>query len=244
MSAEEPTADGARGEEPLAPRTRICRICSVEINAASARCPYCGSRQFKHQPILGWRGALLCMLVAALAVFITRTIIDAENSHTKFVPYLSSNLAALVPSTYENLVLTAQHGTATAGFADPGNAANSERIVATLSARGTPHARMVALERTLRTEAGVVRGPLYRVTFPGGLVAYEVGHTKDRVDYATFAFDSCGGAVHVMVTISASRQSTLDALSLVLPQNAQPRCDGPAFSNINRADTSVPLAPR
>ena len=243
MTLEEPPEDGAPTEEPPPPRTRVCRICSVEINAASARCPYCGARQFKHQPILGWRGALVCLIAVAAAVFITRTIIEGGGP-TTFEPYLSSNRAALLPPGFTNLDGTAQHGTATAQFANQGNAADTERIVAALGASGTPHSRMAALETTLSRTPGVVRGALFRVVFPGGLVAYEVPYADDHIAYAAFAFDACGGKIGVTVTLSASRESTLNALSLVLPQNAQPRCDGPAFSNVDRADTSVPLAPR
>ncbi|HEX4035954.1 MAG TPA: hypothetical protein VHX66_16045 [Solirubrobacteraceae bacterium] len=242
MSVEELTQDGADAEEQPPPRTRVCRICSVEINAASARCPYCGARQFKHQPILGWRGALVCLIVAAAAVFVTRAV--EGSGRTTFAPYLGANLALLLPPGYETLNATSQHGTAAASFAQAGNVSNSELVVATVAASGTPHSRMEGLERTLAHTPGVVRGALFRVVFPGGLVAYEVPYTEDRVDYAVFAFDACGGAIGVRVTISATRASTLDALSLVLPQNAQPRCDGPAFSNRDRGDTSVPLAPR
>jgi RNA polymerase subunit RPABC4/transcription elongation factor Spt4 len=243
VTVEERGEERAPSEERPPPRTRICRICSVEINAASARCPYCGARQFKHQPILGWRGALVCLIVAAAAVLVTRAIVGA-GGRTTLEPYLSSNLAALLPPGYANLDRTAQHGTATAEFAPPGNPADSERIVAALGMSGTPRSRMQALETRLSRTPGVVRGALFRVVFPGGLVAYEVPYTQNHVAYASFAFDACGGTIGVTVTISASRESTLNALSLVLPQNAQPRCDGPAFSNVDRADVSVPLAPR
>ena len=49
LAPRDVTRDGARGVsvEELArargPRTRRCRRCDVEINAASARCPYCGA---------------------------------------------------------------------------------------------------------------------------------------------------------------------------------------------------------
>ena len=59
------------------PRTRPCRRCAVEINAASARCPFCGARQFKRQPILGWWGALVCLILVAAAVVVTRQIVIA-----------------------------------------------------------------------------------------------------------------------------------------------------------------------
>jgi RNA polymerase subunit RPABC4/transcription elongation factor Spt4 len=242
MSAEEESTEDGAGTEEQPPRTRVCRVCSVEINAASARCPYCGARQFKHQPILGWRGAIVCLVVAAVAVLATRAL--EGGGRTTFAPFLGSNLALLLPRGYEDLNATAQHGTAAASFADPGNAANSEAVVATVGESGTPRSRMERLERTLASTPGAVRGSLFRVVFPGGLVAYEVPYTEDHVDYAVFAFDACGGAIGVRVTISASGAASLDALSLVLPQNAQPRCDGPAFSNVDRADTSVPLAPR
>lgn len=242
MSVEELAQGEAGAEEQLAPRTRVCRICSVEINAASARCPYCGARQFKHQPILGWRGVLICLIVAAAAVLVTRGVEGSRR--TTFAPYLGANLALLLPPGYQTLNATSQHGTAAASFADAGNASNSELVVAAVGESGTPRSRMEVLERTLAHTPGVVRGSLFRVVFPGGMVAYEVPYTENHVAFAVFAFNACSGAIGVRVTLSASRTSTLDAMSLVLPQNAQPRCDGPAFSNRDRGDTSVPLAPR
>jgi RNA polymerase subunit RPABC4/transcription elongation factor Spt4 len=242
VSEEQPDED-AEAAEPPPTRTRICRTCSVEINAASARCPYCGARQFKHQPILGWRGAIVCLVLVAAAVFVTRLVVEG-NGRTTYAPFLGANLALLLPPGYQTLNATAQHGTAAASFVNPGNAADTEQVVATLHASGTPHSRMLALEQRLGRTPGVVRGSLFRVVFPGGMVAYEVPYTQDRVPYAQFDFDACDGAIGVRVTLSASKESTLNELSLVLPQNAQPRCDGPAFSNVDRADTSVPLAPR
>ena len=119
MSSEEQTIE--------APGTRRCRICSVEINKASARCPYCGARQHKHQPIIGARGLLVCLVAVAVAVFVTRAVVDASNSGLRYVPYRSADLAALVPSGYRDLLLTGPHGTAIAGWGDPGRPGRRRR---------------------------------------------------------------------------------------------------------------------
>ena len=94
------------------PRTRHCRRCDVEINAASARCPYCGARQYRRQPILGWRGALVCLVAVAAAVIITRQIVETHHSPASYSYYRSSDLALLVPEGYQQPVprRPARHG--------------------------------------------------------------------------------------------------------------------------------------
>ncbi len=226
-----------------APPTRICRTCSVEINAASARCPYCGAHQFKHQPILGWRGLLFCLVAVAVAVLVTRIVIDASNSGLRYVPYRSQDLVALVPSGYGDLLLAAPHGSAIAAFADPSELSDSETIEASMPAGGTPHSRILALAAALAQTAGVAEstvGPVADV-LPGGQVAWEVLYTRAGADWAVFAFDACSQTIGVTLTLSAASVGVLDELELVLPQSAQPICDGPDFSKRDRADTSVPL---
>src|ERR1700691_4298171 len=100
MSIEELTEP----QEEAPPPPRPCRVCSIEINAASARCPFCGARQFKHQPVLGWRGLLVLVVALAAAVLITRAIIDAENGGLHYDSYDSVNLAGFVPSGWQNLL--------------------------------------------------------------------------------------------------------------------------------------------
>jgi hypothetical protein len=230
-------------EQPIeAPSTRRCRTCSVEINVASARCPYCGARQFKRQPIIGARGLIVCLVAVAAAVFVTRTVVDAANGGLRYVPYRSADLAALVPSGYHDLLLTGPHGTAIVGWGDPANTINMETVRATRPAVGTPHARTLRLAATLGNTPGVARGYLGTVMFPGGQLAWELEYTFDHDTYAVFAFDACNQTIAMTITISSSSRRRLSDLSLVLPENAKPICDGPAFSNRDRADPAVPLS--
>ena len=231
------------GEQTIeAPGTRRCRICAVEINMASARCPYCGARQYKHQPIIGVRGLLVCLVAVAVAVFVTRAVVDAGNSGLRYVPYRSADLAALVPSGYRDLLLTGPHGTAIAGWGDPANALDIETVQATRPAVATPHVRTLRLATSLANKPGAARGYLGTVMFPGGQLAWELEYTLDHGTYAVFAFDACNQSIAMTVTISSSSERALGDLSLVLPENANPICDGPAFSNRDRADPAVPLA--
>ena len=225
------------------PRTRVCPSCSVEINAASAECPYCGARQFRHRPILSWRGLLATLVAVAVAVLVTRLVVDAANSGLRYVPYRSSDLAALVPSGYTDQLLAGPHGTAVAGFVNPSQAADSELIQAKAPRGGTPHERAVAMAAKLRDTPGVALGSLYSVAFPGEAAgsAWEILYRLEDADYAVFEFDACSAAVGVTVTLSAASLSLLDDFELVLPQAAAPICDGPDFSNRDRADPSVPL---
>jgi RNA polymerase subunit RPABC4/transcription elongation factor Spt4 len=240
MSLEEPTEP----QEEAPPQTRICRVCSVEINAASARCPYCGARQFKHQPVLGWRGLLILAVTVAAAVLITRAVIDAENGGLHFDSYDTVNLSAFVPAGWQNELLAGPHGTALAGYVNPSSAADTETVTATLGATGSPHSRLLALYRKLGTEPGVARGYHGPVTFPGAQVEWTVYYTFNTAFYAAFIFDACKGTIGMNVTLSASSATQLQQLTTVLPGSVQPKCDGPAFSGRDRADSSVPLAPR
>jgi hypothetical protein len=223
------------------PRTRPCRRCAVEINAASARCPFCGARQHKRQPILGWSGALVCLILVAAAVVVTREIVIARGHY--FASFRGSNLAALVPTGYENLNLPAPHGTALAGWADPGEPQDAETVQATIPAGASPQARLLALAAKLRNTPGVAvsyRGPV-NIVFPGGLVVPELEYTTHLGPTAVFTFDACTHTIAVTVTISDTSTPSLDGLSAVLPQAANALCSGPAFSNQDRADVAIPL---
>ena len=231
-------------EEPIAaePQTRPCRRCAVEINAASARCPFCGARQLKRQPILGWWGALVCLILVAAAVVVTRQIVIARPHHY-FAFFRGSNLAALVPTGYQDLYLTAPHGTALIGWADPNQPQDSETVQAVLPASTSPQARLLALAATLRNTPGVAlsyRGPV-NIIFPGGLVVPELEYTTHLGPTAVFSFDACTHTIAVTVTISDTSRPGLDSLSAVLPQAANALCNGPSFSNQDRADAAIPL---
>jgi hypothetical protein len=239
MSAKELT-------EEAPPRTRRCRVCSMEINAASARCPYCGTSQFRYRRIVGWRFLLACLVTLAAAVLITRAVVDSENDSPRYFFYATDSLSALYPVGYETEPLTSQHGTAVAGFVNPGQAGDSETVKAILGEGGTPQSRMVALDASLAKTPGVARstaGPT-QIILPGGQTAWTVLYTLDHAYYEAVSFDSCGTSVGVTVTISSTSYVDLAELARVLPQNAQPKCDGAAFSNRDRADPDVPLASR
>jgi len=231
-------------EEPIAhkPQTRPCRRCAVEINAASARCPFCGARQLKRQPILGWWGALVCLILVAAAVVVTRQIVIARPHHY-FAFFRGSNLSALVPTGYQDLDLTAPHGTALIGWADPNQPQDSETVQAVLPASASPQARLLALAATLRNTPGVAlsyRGSV-NIIFPGGLVVPELEYTTHLGPTAVFSFDACTHTIAVTVTISDTSRPGLDSLSAVLPQSANALCNGPSFSNQDRADAAIPL---
>src|SRR3974390_28114 len=99
------------------PATRRCRRCDIEINAASARCPYCGARQYRRQPILGWRGALVCVAAVAAAVSRPRQIVESHPPPSSYISYRGGSITALAPSDYQNMYLAGPHGTALLGFA-------------------------------------------------------------------------------------------------------------------------------
>ncbi len=224
------------------PYTRQCRRCDIEINAASARCPYCGARQYRRQPILGWRGALVCIVAVAAAVFITRQIVEAHPSPASYTAYRGDSITALVPDGYQNLYLTAPHGTALAGFASGSQPLDTERVQATLPVRGTPSSRLAALAARLRNTRGAALGYRSGVLLPGGLRIPSLYYTYGGADYAVFAFDACNHTIAMTVTISTTTRSLLDEFSQVLPQSANAICDGPDFTPQDRADTSIPLA--
>jgi hypothetical protein len=223
-------------------RTRPCRRCAVEINAASARCPFCGARQFKRQPVFTRVGGLLCLLLVAAAVLVTRQLVSS-GPHSYFAFFRGSNLVALVPAGYKDLDLAAPHGTALAGWADPNQAQDTETVQATIPASASPQARLLALAAKLRNTPGVAvsaRGPI-DVIFPGGLVVPELEYTTHLGPTAVFAFDACSRTIAITVTISNTSRDRLDSQSGVLPQAANALCHGPAFSNQDRADVAIPL---
>jgi len=226
------------------PSTRHCRRCDVEINAASARCPFCGARQYRRAQILGWRGAIVCLVAVAAAVLVTRQIVQSHASPASYSYYRSSNLAVLVPQGYKDQFLTAPHGTAIAGFASPAHTRDSVTVKAALPAKGTPAGRLQALARRLRNTPGVALSFLgvTSVVFPGGLRVPSLYFTYNGAAHAVFTFDACRHTIAVTVTLTAVKRRLLADLSAVVPQSANAVCDGPDFSVRDRADTAIPLA--
>ena len=117
-----------------------------------------------------------------------------------------------------------------------------ETVRATRPPSASPHVRLLALNAKLRNAPGVARGYFGTVIFPGGQQAWELEYTATQGAYAVFAFDACNQTIAMTVTISSTSERRLGDLSLVLPEGAKPICDGPAFSNRDRADPAVPLA--
>jgi hypothetical protein len=224
------------------PATRRCRRCDIEINAASARCPYCGARQHRREPILNWRGALVLLVAVAVAVLVTRQIVESHPAPASYYSYRSDSLTTLVPAGYQNLYVSAPHGTALAGFESGGNAGDTETVQATYPTRISAQSRLAALARKLHGTPGVALGYHLLVQLPGGQRIPVIYYTQDGLDYAVFAFNDCGGKVAITMTLSTTMKGKLDALSEVLPQSASAICDGPAFTLQDRADTSIPLA--
>jgi RNA polymerase subunit RPABC4/transcription elongation factor Spt4 len=233
MSTEESTAQ--------APATRVCRTCSVEINAASASCPYCGARQFRRQPILGWRGLVVCLVAVAITVAVTWAVIRASNGGLRYGSYRSNDLTVMVPTGWSDQLLSAPHGTAIASFASSSTSADSETVSASEPVGASPNTRAHRLAAKLSGTPGVALGQIFAVVLPGGEPASELLYTEPHVDYAVIEYDACDGRIGVALTLSASRLSLLDELEEALPQAAEPICDGPDFSDRDRADTSVPL---
>jgi hypothetical protein len=226
------------------PSTRHCRRCDVEINAASARCPFCGARQYRRAPILGWRGALVCLVAVAAAVIVTRQVVESHDSPASYDYYRSSNIAVLVPQGYRDLFLAAPHGTAIAGFASSAHTRDTETVKAALPARGTPASRLAALARRLRDTPGVALSFLgvTSVVFPGGLRVPSLYFTYNGAANAVFTFDACRHTIAVTISLTAAKRRLLSDLSAVVPQSANAICDGPDFSAQDRADTAIPLA--
>jgi RNA polymerase subunit RPABC4/transcription elongation factor Spt4 len=226
------------------PRTRHCRRCGVEINAASARCPYCGARQHRRQPILGWRGALVCLVLVAAAVFATRQVVESHPSPTSYSYYRSNDLAVLVPAGYHNLYLASPHGTAQVGFQRAAHPGDMVMVRATVPAAGTPTSRLDGLAKVLRNTPGVAvgAGGVTSIEFPGGLRVPELLYTMAGDDYAAFGFDACSHTIAVRVTLSATTRTRLEALEESVPQSANAICDGPDFTVQDRADIAIPLS--
>jgi len=129
------------------------------------------------------------------------------------------------------------------GWADPNQPQDAETVQAVLPASASPQARLLALAATLRNTPGVAlsyRGPV-NIVFPGGLVVPELEYTTHLGPTAVFTFDACTHTIAVTVTISDTSRPGLDGLSAVLPQSANALCNGPAFSNQDRADAAIPL---
>jgi hypothetical protein len=224
------------------PSTRPCRRCDVEINAASARCPYCGARQRRRQPLLGWRGAVICLVAVAAAVFVTRQLVESHPAPSSYFYYRTDSLATLVPAGYQNLYLAAPHGTALAGFQSAGNPDDTETVQATYPAGASAQSRLATLANHLRNTPGVALGYHSLIRLPGGATIPSVYYTKAGLDYAVFAFNVCSNKIAITMTLSTVTTRVLDALSEVLPQSASAFCDGSDFTLQDRANPSIPLA--
>jgi RNA polymerase subunit RPABC4/transcription elongation factor Spt4 len=223
-------------------RTRRCRRCDVEINAASARCPFCGLRQFKRQPILGWRGAIVCLVAVAAAVALTREIVLSRGGAVRFTSYRDANLSALVPWGYHDLNLASPHGSALAGWANPSDTDDNETVRATLGTNASPISRVAAQASALRNVRGAAVGFRGTIVLPGGLSVPVVEWTRYGNSHAMVAFVGCNRTIALTVMISATSRSRLDQLLQALPQGANAICTGPAFSGRDRADVAIPLA--
>ena len=195
------SADVELGLETGAPSRgtrRHCRRCDVEINAASARCPYCGARQLRRQPILGWRGAIVCLVLVAAAV-------DRDAAGGR-VASVADDLQLLpqrrprgarprrVPRPLPRF--TARHGTV--GFASRAHPGDREMVRATVPAAGTPARALDGLYKLLRKTPGVASGSAgsRRSSSRAGSVP-ELLYTKFGDDYAVFGFDACSHTIAV-----------------------------------------------
>jgi hypothetical protein len=175
-------------------------------------------------------------------VLVTRQIVESHPATSSYFYYRSDSLTTLVPAGYQNLYLSAPHGTALAGFESGGNADDTETVQATYPARSSPQSRMAALARKLLDTPGVALGYHSLVQLPGGQRIPTVYYTQARINYAVFASNVCSGKIAITMTLSTTTRGELDALSEVLPQSASAICDGPDFTLQDRANTSIPLS--
>jgi hypothetical protein len=155
--------------------------------------------------------------------------------------YADENLSALVPNGWHDEQLVAPYGTAVLAWVDSGNPHASEEVQATASSHLTPEARARALALSLRHTAGYVQSYLGPVEFFGGRPAWELEYYIGHYPHATFEFDACSPAIAMTVTVSASGLIALNKEQLTLAQDAEPKCDGPAFTSPDRADLAIPL---
>ena len=108
-------------------------------------------------------------------------------------------------------------------------------------ARASAASRAAARYAQLRGLAGFVGNAPVGVSFPGGRAAVLLEYSLAGEAHALFEFSACTPSIAMSVSLTASSFRTLDQLAVVLPQNAEPICDGPSFTGRDRADPAIPL---
>jgi hypothetical protein len=156
--------------------------------------------------------------------------------------YHDQNLWALVPAGWKDEAAVAPFGTAKAAWFEISDPHDSETIQAALPAQLSPHARATARAAALRAVDGYVQGYLGPLTLAGGRQVWLLQYSLSGVDTAVFEFNACSPAIAMTVTADASSAGALATEEDAFAEGAEPVCDGPAFSNADRADLALPLA--
>ena len=176
-------------------------------------------------------------------MLVTRAVVDAANSGLRYVPYRSNDLVMLVPDGYSDELLAGPHGTRGRRLRRiPRRPRTQRRFARPLPAGGTPQlAASRRWRRRCATRPASRSARSTRSRCPAGSRPPSCSTREARVDYAVFEYDACSRRIGVTLTLSTDDIGLLNEFEDVLPQSAYPICDGPDFSNRDRADTSVPL---
>jgi hypothetical protein len=186
-----------------------------------------------------WLALTLALVVLALIIGI---VIAPGGGGLALASYADQNLSVLVPHGWRTENLAAPYGTALVGWVDAGNLHTTEVVQATLSrSDSTPPQRAQARARELRHSATFLEAYLGPVQFYGGRPAWELEYFLHGYPTAVFEFNSCSSTIAMTVTLSASSVGTLDNEQLTMAEDAEPKCDGPAFTSPDRADLAIPL---
>jgi hypothetical protein len=155
--------------------------------------------------------------------------------------YHTQNLWALVPAGWKDEDAVAPYGTAKAAWFNISDPQESETIEASLRSQLSPHARATARAAALRAVDGYVQGYLGPLTLAGGRQVWLLQYSLSGVDTAVFEFNACSPAIAMTVTADASSAGALATEDDAFAEGAEPVCDGPDFSNADRADFALPL---
>jgi len=175
--------------------------------------------------------------VAVIALVVGIVIAPGGPGGLVLRSYNDGNLWALAPAGWKKEALVTPYGSALASFVDEGKAADSETVRASDPAGPSPRARAVARAHQL----GHVAYLLDTVAFGGGRLAWLLQYMLGGSYSAIVEFNACTPAIAMTVTLTASSESALARELDELPEGAEPVCDGPAFSALDRADLAIPL---
>lgn len=193
------------------------------------------------EPGRGSRRGIATIVLLAVAFIVGFIVAPGGPGGLALTSYHDQNLWALVPVGWKNEGLVAPFGTAKAGWVDTADPQDSETIQATLPAARAPQARASARADALRSVRGYEQGYLGQLTLAGGRQVWLLQYSLSGTDTAVFEFDACAPAIAMTVTVDASSAAALSREDDALAEGAEPVCDGPDFSDRDRADLALPL---